>query len=68
MTPKEKAIFLVALFESISHPLINCDRQFAKECAKRMVIQLNSDILVGVDLPSTYGNYWEIVYNEIENL
>ena len=68
MTPKEKAKFLVALFESISHPLINCDRQFSKECAKRMVSQLNSDILIGIDLSATYGNYWKLVSNEIENL
>ncbi|MCL5459760.1 hypothetical protein M3M33_14080, partial [Loigolactobacillus coryniformis] len=32
-TPKEKANYLVALFEGIAHPTINCDKLFAKECA-----------------------------------
>ena len=32
-TPKQKANYLVALFESIAHPNIDCDKQFAKECA-----------------------------------
>jgi hypothetical protein len=35
LTPKQKATELVALFESIAHPTIDCDKQFAKECARR---------------------------------
>ena len=35
LTPKQKATQLVALFESIAHPTIDCDKQFAKECARR---------------------------------
>lgn len=39
-TPKQKAAYLVALFESIAHPTINCDKQFAKECARRCVNEI----------------------------
>lgn len=39
-TPKQKAAYLVALFESIAHPTINCDKQFAKECARRCVDEI----------------------------
>jgi hypothetical protein len=35
LTPKQKATQLLALFESIAHPTIDCDKQFAKECARR---------------------------------
>jgi hypothetical protein len=37
LTPKQKATQLVALFESIAHPAIDCDKQFAKECARRCI-------------------------------
>ena len=67
-TPKQKAILLVALFESIAHPAINCDRQFAKECAKRMINQINKDVFIGIDLSATYGDYWKQVEREIEKI
>jgi len=67
-TPKQKANYLVALFESIAHPTIDCDKQFAKECARRMVEQVNNDVLIGIDLTSTWGNYWEQVKQEIDKL
>lgn len=67
-TPKQKAAYLVALFESIAHPTIDCDKQFAKECARRMVEQVNNDVLIGIDLASTWGDYWEQVKQEIEKL
>ena len=39
-TPKQKAAYLVALFESIAHPTIDCDKQFAKECARRCIDEI----------------------------
>ena len=70
-TPKQKAAYLVALFESIAHPTIDCDRQFAKECARRSTEQL-------IDCSVSYDNYnatwaskvgyWEQVKQEIDKL
>ncbi|NBW22384.1 MAG: hypothetical protein EBR82_81985 [Caulobacteraceae bacterium] len=40
LTPKQKASQLVALFESIAHPTIDCDKQFAKECARRCINEM----------------------------
>jgi hypothetical protein len=68
LTPKQKAAQLVALFESIAHPTIDCDKQFAKECARRAVHEINTNVLLGIDLASTWGNYWEQVKQEIEKL
>lgn len=68
LTPKQKATQLVALFESIAHPTIDCDKQFAKECASRAVHEINVNVLLGIDLASTWGNYWEEVKQEIEKL
>jgi hypothetical protein len=41
--PKQKATYLVALFESIAHPTIDCDKQFAKECARRCVDEITKN-------------------------
>ncbi len=40
LTPKQKATQLVALFESIAHPTIDCDKQFSKECARRCIDEI----------------------------
>ncbi len=68
LTPKQKAAQLIAMFESILHPTIDCDKQFAKECAKITVHEISINVLNGIDLASTWGNYWEQVIEEIEAL
>jgi len=68
VTPEQKAAQLIAIFESIAHPTIDCDKQFAKECARRAVHEINVNVLLGIDLVSTWGNYWEEVKNEIDKL
>jgi hypothetical protein len=40
MTPEEYAEFLIARFEIIAHPTIDCDRQFAKQCARITVEEI----------------------------
>jgi len=77
-TPKQKAAYLVALFESIAHPTINCDKQFAKECARRCVNEIidtdpffekrheKNDCIWYQ--PESNVFYWEQVKQEIDNL
>jgi hypothetical protein len=77
-TPKQKANYLVALFESIAHPTIDFDKQFAKECARRCI-----DEIIDTDpffekrheqndcvwyQPESNVIYWEQVKQEIDNL
>jgi membrane-associated HD superfamily phosphohydrolase len=68
LTPRQKAAQLITIFESITHPNIHCDKQFAKECARRTVNEININVLNGIDLASTWGNYWEQVKQEIDKL
>lgn len=78
LTPKQKATQLVALFESIAHPTIDCDKQFAKECARRCINEIidtkpffekrhekNDCVWYR---PESNIIYWELVKNEIDNL
>lgn len=77
-TPKQKAAYLVALFESIAHSTIDCDKQFAKECARRCVDEIidtnpffekrhEQNDCVWYQ-PESNVIYWEQVKQEIEKL
>lgn len=62
MTPKEKALFMLALFQTIHHPTIDCDNMFAKECAKRAIDVIIENCQVG------RLRYWHAVKKELEAL
>jgi hypothetical protein len=40
----------------------------AKQCALIAVDEINNNVLVGIDLASTWGNYWQEVKEEIDKL
>jgi hypothetical protein len=40
----------------------------AKQCALIAVDEIINNVLVGIDLASTWGNYWYEVKQEIEKL
>lgn len=65
--PKHKAAFLIALFESIAHPKIDCDKKFAAECVKRMINQIYKNI-ISFDLKKIDVSYWEQVEKEVKIL
>ena len=67
MTPKEKALFMMALFQTIHHHTIDCDNMFAKECAKRTI----DEIIDAIDwhkfeVPNEQLHYWQEVKKELE--
>lgn len=67
MTPKEKALFMLALFQTIHHPTIDCDNMFAKECAKRAIdeiIKALTELCGGIKEVA----YWQEVKKELEAL
>jgi hypothetical protein len=66
MTPQEKAIELVDKFKYISYYLD--DIQNHKEGALIAVDEIINNVLIGIDLPSTWGDYWIKVKQEIEKL
>lgn len=41
---------------------------YAKKCTIIAVDEINDNVLIGIDLPSTWGNYWQRVKQEIEKL
>ncbi len=53
MTPKQKANFLVALFEITAHPNIDMDKQLCKTCALKCVNEIIDNVLNWIDLAST---------------
>jgi hypothetical protein len=73
MTPKEKATELINKFRPHSkywdcyndEPL---EENHAKKCALIAVDEILNNVLVGIDLASTWGNYWQEVKQEIEKL
>jgi len=75
MTPKEKAIFLMARFEIITHPTIDCDKQFAKQCALIVIDEiLKSNPIIPLEFMlesealDAANEYWQQVKQEIEKL
>ena len=71
MTPKEKATELIIKFQhppsALEHTECDCLHiNIAKECALIAVDEINNNVLVGIDLASTWGNYWQEVKQEIE--
>lgn len=71
MTPKERALFMMALFQTIHHPTIDCDNMFAKECAKRAIDEIikaiDFDWMEIQNLDREHA-YWHEVKKEIQAL
>jgi hypothetical protein len=44
------------------------NKYFSKQAALIAVDEINNNVLVGIDLASTWGNYWQEVKTEINNL
>ena len=64
LTPKQKARELVNEFSIVGlHSKMD-----GIECALIAVNEIINNVLVGIDLPSTWGNYWNEVKQEIEKL
>jgi len=78
MTPQEKADELVIKMyqplpaskeaEKGKEHLYYNQYNAAKECALITVDEIINNVLVGIDLPSTWGNYWQEVKQEINKL
>jgi hypothetical protein len=70
MEAKEKAIELVNSFKPLCGGYMgeSVNRQFAKQSALIAVNEINNNVLFGIDLASTWGNYWKEVKTEIEKL
>jgi len=71
MTPKEKAKELVDKYLTMENTLNIIDLPYlemSKQCALIAVDEIINNVLIGIDLVSTWGNYWNNVKNEIEKL
>jgi hypothetical protein len=69
MNPKLKAEELVLKFLRIENNTPEWfNTHIAKQCALIAVDEIINNVLVGIDLPSTWGNYWQEVKTEINNL
>jgi hypothetical protein len=70
ITPKEKATELVNKYRNyiVSFLSDTMKDKNAKTCALIAVEEIINNVLVGIDLPSTWGNYWKQVKQEIEKL
>jgi hypothetical protein len=66
MKPKEKAYELVTKF-CITSYRPNVVKK-AKQCAIIAVDEIINNVLIGIDLASNWGNYWQEVKNELEKL
>ena len=53
---------MLALFQTINHPTIDCDNMFAKECAKRAI-----DVIIE-NCQGGRLRYWQEVKKELEAL
>jgi len=70
LTPEEKAKELVnKYYHLFSVELENTiDYREAKQCALILVDEIINNVLIGIDLASTWGNYWFKVKQEIKKL
>ena len=70
MTPKEKATELVDKYRNYIVSFLSdaMKDKNAKTCALIAVDEIINNVLVGIDLPSTWGNYWNKVKQEIEKI
>lgn len=74
MTTKQKADYLVSLFEITAHPKIDMDKQISKTCALKCVDEIiNSHKSKREDMSITINaieqiEYWNKVKSEIEKL
>ena len=69
MTPKEKAQELVDNMGDIPDGGFgSMGRYEAKQCALVAVDEIINNVLVGIDLAATWGDYWVKVKQEIEKL
>jgi hypothetical protein len=72
MTPKEYAKFLIARFEIIAHPTIDCDKQFARQCALVTVDEIikseprNPSDVDWDDCGGTHAYYYEAQREEAD--
>jgi hypothetical protein len=78
ITPKEKAVELINKYKYIDKRIYDINPDYfdlflltqseAKQCALVAVDEIINNVLCGIDLPSTWGNYWKQVKQEIENI
>ena len=71
MTPKEKAEELVLKFREVpieDSLLWYVGYEISKEFALIAVDEIINNVLVGIDLAATWGDYWVKVKQEIEKL
>jgi hypothetical protein len=69
MEAKEKAEELVLKFLRVENNTPEWfNTHIAKQCALIAVDEIINNVLVGIDLASTWGNYWQEVKQEIEKL
>jgi hypothetical protein len=69
MTPKEKAeeLFIKCYPNWYDNGLV-AKKKYAKEYALIAVDEIINNVLIGIDLASNWGNYWQEVKNELEKL
>jgi hypothetical protein len=70
ITPKEKAIELFNKFRTIppSSPYTGIDDPEAKQCTLIAIDEILNNVLIGIDLSPTWGNYWNKVKEELIKL
>jgi hypothetical protein len=78
ITPKEKAKHLVDKYKHIYLKQFKANTEYwdlflitdgeAKMCALIAVDEIINNVLIGIDMPATWGNYWQEVKKEIELL
>jgi hypothetical protein len=70
MSPKEKAEDLWLKYYELVDDIYSTEaaKKNAKMYALKAVDEILNNVLVGIDLASTWGNYWQEVKQEIELL
>lgn len=74
MTPKEKASYLIALFEITAHPTIDIDKSIAKTHAIKMVngiieiLEFGGLWIEAQDNTISHIDYWKQVLIDIDNI
>jgi hypothetical protein len=66
INPKDKANDLYDSFKSVR--CLSDEDEFIKLCLKIMLDEINSNVLVGIDIGATWGSYWKLVEREVEKL
>jgi hypothetical protein len=70
MEAKQKAIELIDKYKPLCGGYWGgqSNKYFSKQAALIAVDEINNNVLVGIDLASTWGNYWQQVKTEINKL